>query len=98
MIRRRSLPELGTVEPLILDDNSSNQLIVAGTEGQLQLIERIAKDLEGTKASELPRETKIIELAQSDDVGRLMPMVQQLIPGTLEVEGSSGSRRRADHA
>ncbi|MDB6040571.1 MAG: hypothetical protein JWM99_4412, partial [Verrucomicrobiales bacterium] len=74
----KSLPELGTVEPLILDDTSSNQLIVAGTEPQLQLIERIAKDLEGTQASAAPRETKIIEVAQTDDVARLMPMVQQL--------------------
>lgn len=74
----KSQPELSTSDALILDDGPSNQLILTGSEKQLALLDQIATDLQKNQLSQEPRETKTLEVAQSDDLQRLVPMVQQL--------------------
>jgi type II secretory pathway component GspD/PulD (secretin) len=74
----KTQPDLGLADALILDDTASNQLILAGSEEQIQLIERIVKELQNSQASEESRVTRIFDLAQSEDIQRLTSMVQGL--------------------
>ena len=74
----KSQPDLGTTDILILEEAASNQLILAGNEGQLKLADRIITELQSAVTVQAPRETKIIELGSVEEVTRLLPLVQQL--------------------
>jgi type II secretory pathway component GspD/PulD (secretin) len=74
----RSQPELTTSEILILEESPSNQLILAGNEGQLALADRILADLQASQNLQAPRETKLLELGSVEEMNRLLPLVQQL--------------------
>ena len=71
-------PELSTSEMLMMEDAPSNQLILAGSEGQLALVEKIINDLQAAFAARGARQTKFIEVGQVDELTRLQPLVQQL--------------------
>ncbi len=73
-----SKPDLGTTDILIMEDTPANQLILAGSEDQLKLLERIIGDLQATATNQGARETKIFDVAQAEDVARMQPLVQQL--------------------
>ncbi|HYE30915.1 MAG TPA: secretin N-terminal domain-containing protein [Methylomirabilota bacterium] len=74
----KTQPELTLADALILDDASSNQMILAGSEAQLALIEKIVTELQNTQASQEPRITQMIPVANAEDISRVMPTVQQL--------------------
>ncbi|HXG47059.1 MAG TPA: secretin N-terminal domain-containing protein, partial [Methylomirabilota bacterium] len=71
-------PELSTSEILIMEEPASNQLILAGTEPQLALLEKILGDLQAAATARGERQTKFIEVGQVDELNRLLPLVQQL--------------------
>jgi len=71
-------PELSTTDMLMLEDAASNQLILAGSEKQLALVERILEDLQAAATARGERETKFIEVGQVEELSRLQPLVQQL--------------------
>jgi type II secretion system protein D len=58
----KAQPELGASEPLIMEDSSSNQFVLAGSDGQLNLIERILSELQSTQASAEPVDTRVYDL------------------------------------
>ena len=72
----RNNPEFGTVEPLILDDALSNQLIVAGNEKQLNALAEITTLLQagGTTGG---RQSKVFPLERSSAT-TLAGMISQL--------------------
>ena len=74
----RSQPELGTTEILVMIEAPSNQLILAGNDLQLGLLEKILGELQTVAASVVPRQTRIIEFSQAEEMARLLPMIQQL--------------------
>ncbi len=74
----KSRPELGIADALVMPDATSNQLILAGSTAQLELIEKIINDLQAAQANQAPRETKMIDIGPADEVTRLLPLVQQL--------------------
>ena len=74
----KSQPELGVSEILIMDEPVGNQLILAGSEEQLKLLEQILKQLQDAAVTQGPRETKVFEVGASEEVTRLLPLVQQL--------------------
>ncbi|MBM3846556.1 MAG: hypothetical protein FJ405_09765, partial [Verrucomicrobia bacterium] len=74
----RTLPELGNVEPMILEDSASNQLILGGTDAQLTLLDKIAGELQTTAVSQQPRETKLLEIGSAEEIQRVQSLVQQL--------------------
>ncbi len=76
--RVKSQPELGTSEALILEDAESNQLILAGNEGQLKLIESIVTELQSAQVARAARETRMIDLGTPEELARLEPLVLQL--------------------
>lgn len=71
-------PELSTTDMLMLEDAASNQLILAGSEKQLALVEKILEDLQAAATARGERETKFIEVGQVEELSRLQPLVQQL--------------------
>jgi type II secretion system protein D len=58
----KSKSELGTADALILEDTTSNQFILAATEGQLKLLEQILADLQSALAAQSPRDSRIYDL------------------------------------
>jgi len=74
----KSHPEMGTADALILDDATSNQIILAGSAPQLELLQKIVADLQSAFTSQGARETRMLSVARADDVTRLLPTVQQL--------------------
>ncbi|HAM70471.1 MAG TPA: hypothetical protein DCM86_02380, partial [Verrucomicrobiales bacterium] len=74
----KSLPDLTTIEPLLMEDTTSNQLIVGGNEKQIALVEQIATSLQTNQVSQQPRETRIFEVGQAEELQRVQPLVQQL--------------------
>ncbi|MFO1497710.1 MAG: secretin N-terminal domain-containing protein [Verrucomicrobiota bacterium] len=73
-----SKPDLAATDILLLEDAPSNQLIVAGSDAQLALVEHILGELQSAQVERGPRETKLIDIGQVDEMQRLLPMVQQL--------------------
>lgn len=73
-----SQPDLGTTDILIMEDTPSNQLILAGSEAQLKLLERIIGDLQSVALTQGARETMLFEVGQADEATRLQPLVMQL--------------------
>jgi len=71
-------PELGTTDILIMEDTPSNHLILAGSDAQLKLLERIIGDLQSAVVNQGARETKLFDIGQAEEVTRLQPLVQQL--------------------
>ena len=82
-------PELGSSEPLMMDDSVSNQLIIGGSEKQIALVEQIASSLQTNPLSQTPRETRIFEIGQADELQRLQPMVLQLYQDKWKVREAS---------
>ncbi len=76
--RIKGQPDLATSDPLILEDSESNQLILAGTDGQLKLVEEIVTELQSTQVAHAARETRLIHLGTPEEMSRLQPLVQQL--------------------
>ena len=74
----KSQPELSTSDLLILEEPGSSQLILAGTEAQLTLADKIIDDLQTAQVRLAPRETKLIEIGTSEELARLQPLLQQL--------------------
>ncbi len=73
-----SQPELGTTDILIMEDGTSNQLILAGSEPQLKLLDQIITDLQSATVNQGERETKIFELGAAEEAARVLPLLQQL--------------------
>src|SRR6185503_3280121 len=59
-------------------DSSSNQIITAGSEPQIKLIETILAQLQDPSAAQAPRETKIFEVGRAEELTRIQPLIQQL--------------------
>jgi type II secretory pathway component GspD/PulD (secretin) len=76
--RIKSQPELSMSDVLILDEAESNQLILAGSEAQLKVVEEIVNELQAAQVARASRETKLIDLGTPDEMTRLQPLVQQL--------------------
>ncbi len=74
----RNNPEFGTIEPLILEDSTSNQLIVAGNERQLVALEEIAVILQKS-GDNTGRATKVFALERSS-ASSLVAMLAQVFP------------------
>lgn len=71
-------PDLATTDILMMEDVTSNQLLLAGNERQIALVEQILENLQAAAMTRGERETKFIEVGQVDELNRLMPLVQQL--------------------
>jgi type II secretory pathway component GspD/PulD (secretin) len=71
-------PVLGTTELLMVEDATSNQIVLAGTEAQLNLFNQIVTELQAAATTTGPRETKTIEIGFVEEMTRLLPLVQQL--------------------
>jgi type II secretory pathway component GspD/PulD (secretin) len=74
----RNQPELGVGDALILEDAPSNQLMLAGSEKQLAMIEKIIEEIQAAQAALSPRDTKMIDIGEASEVTRLAPLIQQL--------------------
>ena len=71
-------PDLATTDILMMEDAASNQLLLAGNERQIALVEQILDNLQAAAMTRGERETKFIEVGQVEELNRLMPLVQQL--------------------
>ncbi len=58
----KAQPEMGGTDPLIMEDSSSNQFVLAGSDNQLKLIEQIMTDLQSAQASAEPVDTRVYDL------------------------------------
>jgi type II secretory pathway component GspD/PulD (secretin) len=76
--RVKSQPELGTADPLILDEEPSNQLILAGSESQLKVMGEIIEELQSAQVARSTRETKMLELGSAEEMTRLLPLLTNL--------------------
>jgi type II secretory pathway component GspD/PulD (secretin) len=76
--RIKSQPELSTSDILILEEAESNQLIIAGNDAQLKLVDEIVNGLQSAQVSRAARETRLLEVGSADELTRLQPLVQQL--------------------
>jgi type II secretory pathway component GspD/PulD (secretin) len=74
----KTQPDLTTIEPLIMEDGASNQLILAGNERQLTLLEQLATTLQTNQVTQQPRETRLFDVGQPEELQRIQPLVQQL--------------------
>lgn len=87
----RARPELGVGDALILEDVPSNQFMLAGSEQQLELIEKILTEVQSAQASLAPRDTKMIEVGNAAELTRLSPLVQQLYQERWRDQGFTDS-------
>ena len=76
--RVQSQPDLGNNEVLILEEPDSNQLVLAGSEQQLAVVEQIISDLQAAQGAQAARETRFFDLGSASELERLQPIVQQL--------------------
>ena len=76
--RVKSQPELSTSDILILEETESNQLIVSGSDAQLQLVDQLVGELQASQVVRAARETRLLEVGSLDELNRLQPLVQQL--------------------
>ena len=76
--RVKSQPELGTAEVLIIEDTESNQLILAGSDQQITVVDQIIADLQSAQTARAARETRLIDFNSADELARLQPLVTQL--------------------
>ena len=61
----KAQPELAASDVLMLEDSASNQIILAGSDKQLKLIEDIAAQLETAAMAQDARETRVYELTST---------------------------------
>ena len=73
-----SKPELSATQILMLEDAPGNQIILAGSEAQLELVETIVGQLQTATVKKGARQTKLIEMGQADEMQRMLPLIQQL--------------------
>ncbi|HTD87054.1 MAG TPA: secretin N-terminal domain-containing protein [Candidatus Binatia bacterium] len=75
----KSQPEVGGTDPLIMEDSSSNQFVLAGNDGQLKLIEQILTQLQSAQASAEPVETRVYDLtaASANDLAATVRSLYQ---------------------
>jgi type II secretory pathway component GspD/PulD (secretin) len=71
-------PELSTTDVLMMEDAASNQLILAGSDAQLSLLEKIVNNLQEAGNNQAARETRSFEIGNADEIARVQPLVQQL--------------------
>ena len=76
--RIKTQPDLSTTELLIIEETYGNQLILAGSEAQLKVMDQIIEELQAAKTARSARETKLIPAGTPDEMNRLLPLVQQL--------------------
>ena len=76
--RIKSAPDLATSDMLILEEGESNQLILAGSDAQLKVVDQLIEDLQSAQVARAARETKLIDVGTPDELTRLQPLVQQL--------------------
>jgi len=76
--RIKSLPDLATSEILILEEPESNQLIVAGSEAQLEVVSQIVDEVQSAQVTRAARETRLIPVGTTEELTRLQPLLQQL--------------------
>jgi len=76
--RIQGQPDLSAAEVLILEEPDSNQLVLAGSEPQLAVIEQIISELQAAQGAQAARETRFFDLGSSAELERLQPLVQQL--------------------
>jgi type II secretion system protein D len=84
----KAQPELGASEPLIMEDSSSNQFVLAGSENQINLIERILGELQAAQASAEPVETRVYDLtaaSASDLVSTVRSLHQEQNKGRVSL-------------
>ncbi len=74
----RNQPDLALSEILLLEDVPGNQLIAAGSDEQLTLVEGILRQLEESTTAREERVTRSFELGRPEEVARVQPLVQQL--------------------
>ena len=79
----KSQPELGVADALIMEDAASNQIITAGSEAQIKLIEQILSQLQDPNAAQLPRETRVYDL-NTTSAGELATTVRMLYDEQLK--------------
>ena len=65
-------------EALIMEDATSNQLVLAGTEKQLELIGQIVSQLQTNLVQLKDRQTRFISVGSAKEIERLLPVVEQL--------------------
>jgi type II secretory pathway component GspD/PulD (secretin) len=87
--RVKSQPELGTTDPLILEETESNQLIFAGNDTQLKVMDQIVDELQSAEVARSARETKLIDAGTPDELTRLLPLVQQLYKDRMKGRDAS---------
>ncbi|HEY6229207.1 MAG TPA: secretin N-terminal domain-containing protein, partial [Verrucomicrobiae bacterium] len=87
----RNRPELGVGDALILEDVPSNQFMLAGSEQQLELIEKILTEVQAAQANLAPRDTKMIDVGNPAELTRLAPLVQQLYQERWRDQGFTDS-------
>ncbi|MEN9676502.1 MAG: putative type secretion system protein precursor, partial [Verrucomicrobiota bacterium] len=95
----RNSPDFGTAEPLLLDDTASNQLILAGTQRQLDAIEEISVMLQAG-ADTGARQVKVFPLERVT-ANAVSSMISQIYarqvastdPGERVVVGPGGNER-----
>ncbi len=76
--RIKSLPDLGATDVLMLPESTSNQLILAGNDGQLRVMDQIIEELQAAQIARSARETKLLDAGTPEEMTRLLPLVQQL--------------------
>lgn len=76
--RARSLPEIGTVGALIVEDIPGNQLIFVGTEAQIALMQETADVMDKAGAA-LGREVRIFQLERNSALA-ISTMLAKLFP------------------
>ncbi len=95
----KNQPELGSTDALILEDTPSNQLIIAGTDKQITIIEEIAVVLQ-KEVGQNGRVVRVLPLDRSS-AGNLVTMLSQLYarqvasldPGDRLVVSAGGNER-----
>jgi len=94
----RNQPELALSDLLILDDTTSNQLILAGSDNQIALVENILEQLQKTTAARGERETRIVKVGQPEEVSRVRPAHPAALHRTLEDPGRGRPGRCGVHS
>lgn len=87
--RIKGQPELATSDILILEEPESNQLILAGNEAQLRVVDQIVDEIQSAQVTRSARETKLLEVGSADELARLQPLVQQLYQGRMKGRDAS---------
>ncbi|MFM8359295.1 MAG: secretin N-terminal domain-containing protein, partial [Verrucomicrobiota bacterium] len=82
--RIKSQPELGTSDVLILEEPEGNQLILAGNEAQLALVNQLVTELQAAQVARSARETRMFEVGHAEELTRLQPLIKQLYQDRLK--------------